>query len=137
MARRLLLVELSTAQLAAQLAGAAVAVRRTVTYDIPFLHGRPERVLRDALWLGSAFSAPTPMMAVQAWATVRLTIGPSDAARRTLTVLGTAMIPGVLLERRDRQRLTPDGFDRVETPLVASTLGLAVAMALAGRRQSR
>ncbi|MGY1618914.1 hypothetical protein ACI797_19415 [Geodermatophilus sp. SYSU D00691] len=134
MAGRRLLVALSTAQLAVQLLGAGVAVRRAVTYDIPFLHGRPDRVRRDALWLGSAFSAPTPMIAAQAWATARLLVGPDDAAPRVLVLLGVAMLPGILLERRDRERLTPAGFDPVETPLVAGALGLTAAMVLAGRQ---
>jgi hypothetical protein len=52
-----------------------------------------------------------------------------------LRVLGAVMVAGYLMERRDRQRLTPGGADPVETPLVVAALGLSVAMALAGRRE--
>ncbi|WP_448626477.1 hypothetical protein [Geodermatophilus sp. URMC 64] len=134
MTPRRLLVVVSAAQLAVGLLGAVVAVRRRVVYDFFLMRGRPDRVARDALWLGSAFSAPTPMLVAQAWATARLARGPSDGARRTLGALGAAMVPGILLERADRHRLRPSGWDPVETPLVAGGLGLAAAMAVLGHQ---
>ena len=134
MTARRLLARLSAAQLATGLAGQALAVRRRAFYDIPFGTGRPEDVVRDSFTNGTAFSAPVHMLVVQAWATARLARRPGDVlARRVLRGLGTVMIAGYLMERRDRQRLTPSGLDPVETPLVVTALGLAAAMVLAGR----
>ena len=130
-----LLARLSAAQLAGGLAGQALAVVRRAPYDIPFGTGRPEDVVRDSFTNGTAFSAPVHMLVLQAWATRRLSRRPGDVlARRVLRVLGAVMVAGYLMERRDRQRLTPGGADPVETPLVVTSLGLAAAMALAGRR---
>jgi hypothetical protein len=130
-----LLTRLSAAQLACGLAGQALAVARRAPYDIPFGTGRPEDVVRDSFTNGTAFSAPVSMLVLQGWATRRLARRPGDVlARRVLRGLGTVMVAGYLMERRDRQRLTPGGADRVETPLVVTALGLSAAMALAGRR---
>lgn len=130
-----LLARLSAAQLAGGLAGQALAVMRRAPYDIPFGTGRPEDVVRDSFTNGTAFSAPVHMLVLQGWATRRLARRPGDVlARRVLRVLGAVMVAGYLMERRDRQRLTPGGADAVETPLVVTSLGLAAAMALAGRR---
>ena len=134
MTPRRLLVLLSSAQLAAGLAGLAVAVRRRVPYDIPFLHGSADSVRRDALTMGTAYSAPVPMLAAQAAAIVRLAGRPSDGARRTLGGLGAAMVAGYLVERADRRRLRPSGWDAVETPVAAAGLGLAAAMAVLGHQ---
>jgi hypothetical protein len=135
MTPRRLLVVLSAAQLAAGLAGLAVAVRRRVPYDIPLMHGRPEHVGRDSLTMGTAYSAPVPMLAAQAAAVVRLATRPSDGARRTLGGLGATMVLGYLMERSDRRRLRPSGFDAVETPVAVAGLGLAAAMAVLGHQE--
>ena len=127
------LVAVSAAQLAAGVVGLAVAVRRRRHFDIPFLRGDPDHVARDALWGGTAYSAPMFMLATQAWATARLARCPDDKARRVLTWLGIVMVPGYLLERSARQRLRPGGFDPVETPLAAVGLTGAAAMAALGR----
>ncbi|MGY1772741.1 hypothetical protein [Blastococcus sp. SYSU D00813] len=128
------LARLSAAQLAAGLAGQVLAVARRAHYDIPFATGRPEDVVRDSLFMGTAFSAPVDMLALQAWATARLARRPGDVlARRVLRGLGTVMVAGYLMERRDRERLTRGGADAVETPLVVVSLALAAAMALGGR----
>jgi len=130
-----LLARLSAVQLAGGLAGQALAVVRRAPYDIPFGTGRPEDVVRDSFTNGTAFSAPVHMLVLQAWATRRLSRRPADVlARRVLRGLGAVMVAGYLMERRDRLRLTPGGADPVETPLVVTSLGLAAAMALAGRR---
>jgi hypothetical protein len=134
MTPRRLLVVLSTAQLGVELAGAVMAVRRKVVYDFFLMRGNPERIASDALWLGSAYSAPVPMLLAQAWATARLARGPGDGARRVLGALGATMVPGHLIERADRHRLRPDGFDRVETPLVVAAVALAAAMAVLGHQ---
>jgi hypothetical protein len=129
------LTRLSAAQLASGLAGQALAVARRAYYDIPFGTGRPEDVVRDSFTNGTAFSAPVHMLVLQGWATRRLARRPGDVlARRVLRGLGAVMVAGYLMERRNRQRLTPGGADPVETPLVVTAVGLSAAMALAGRR---
>lgn len=57
MAHRSTLVGVSSAQLAAQLAGHLVALRRRRHFDGPFLTGSPEHIVRDWLWFGTAYSA--------------------------------------------------------------------------------
>jgi hypothetical protein len=134
MSPRRLLVAFSTAQLVVGLIGAVVAARRKVVYDFFLMRGRPERVASDTLWLGSAYSAPTPMLAAQAWATARLAMGPSDGARRALGALGATMVVGYPIERAVRQRLRPGGFDPVETPIAVAGPALAAAMAVLGHQ---
>ena len=131
---RAALVSLSSAQLAVQLAGLAVAVRRRRNYDVGFMRGSPERIRRDAVWSGTAYSAPAYMLAAQAWATARLHRAPADGARRVLGMLGVVMVPGYLLERSGRAHLRRGGLDRVETPTVLAGLGLAAAMGVLGHR---
>ena len=134
MANRSTLVAVSAAQLAAGLAGQLVALRRRRNYDVGFMRGTPEHVARDSLWAGTAYSAPSYMLAAQAWATRRLRRGPDDGARRLLGMLGVVMVPGYLMERYGRAHLRPGGLDPVETPLVLAGLGLAAAMGVLGHR---
>jgi hypothetical protein len=134
MAHRSTLVAVSSAQLAAQLAGHLVAVRRRRHFDVPFLTGSPEHVVRDWLWFGTALSAPSYLVALQVWALARLLRGPDDRARWVLRWLGTGMIVGYLSERLVRRRVVPGGFDPVETPVVVAGWGGAVALAVLGRR---
>lgn len=124
----------STAQLAAQLAGHVVALRRRRHFDVPFLTGSPEHLVRDWLWFGTAFSAPPYLLVPQVWATVRLLHGPDDRARWVLRWLGTGLTMGYLSERLVRRRVRPGGFDPVETPIVAIGWGGAMAMAVRARR---
>ncbi len=123
----------SAAQLATGLAGQVLALRRRRHYDLPFLTGDPDRVGRDSLWMGTALAAPVWTLATHGWALSRLAAGPDERARRTLRLLGTALVPGYLQERLVRRRLTRAGADPVETPLVVAGLSLAVAMAVLGR----
>ena len=88
MANRSTLAGVSAAQLATALAGLAVAVRRRRNYDVGFMRGSPEHVVRDAVWAGTAYSALVPMLAAQLWATARLRRRPDDGARRLLGRLG-------------------------------------------------
>ncbi|WP_116450747.1 hypothetical protein [Blastococcus litoris] len=131
------LVRASALQLTAGLAGQVVALRRRHPYDTPVMRGRPEHVARDSWFLGTALSAPVVMLAPQAWATARLAGGTAEPARRVLRGLGSVMIAGYLMERLCRRRLTPGGFEPVETPIVVAGLGGAIAMALAARPQPR
>ena len=128
------LARAATIQLAAGLAGQVVALRRRRHYDIPFMTGSPDHVARDSWWFGSAISAPSYMLAAQAWGILRLRRDPADdRARQVLRLLGTGMVGGYLSERLCRERLTLRGLDPVETPIVALGLGGTVAMALLGR----
>ncbi|MGZ4547035.1 MAG: hypothetical protein ACXVXT_16725 [Blastococcus sp.] len=141
MAPRRLLVAISTAQLIAGVSGWAVAVRRRRNWDVrqawapwAFLHGAPEHVARDSLWSGTAYSAPAYMLAVQLWAIRRLAAGPDDGARRLLGMCGAVMAPGYLGEKYVRAHLRPGGWNPVETPLAATSIGLAAAMAVLGHQ---
>jgi hypothetical protein len=133
MAHRSALVAVSTAQLAAGLAGQVVALRRRRHYDVPFMHGSPDHVARDSLWFGTSYSAPSYMVAAQAWAVARLLGGPDERARQALRLLGTGMISGYLMERFNRVLLTRQGLDPVETPIVVVGLTGSVAMAVLAR----
>jgi hypothetical protein len=109
-------------------------VRRRRPYDLPFAAGSPEHVVRDSLWMGTAYSAPLPMLVGQAWAAATLGRRPDDGARRALGLVGALMVPGYLLERSGRQHLSVAGADPVETPLVVAGVALAAAMAVLGHR---
>jgi hypothetical protein len=133
MAYRSGLVPASAVQLAAGLAGQVIALRRRRHYDVPFMTGSPDHVARDSWWFGTAYSAPSYMLASLAWAITRLLRGPDERARKALRLLGTSMIGGYLSERQCRRRLTPGGLDPVETPIVAAGFGGTLAMAVLGR----
>ena len=128
--RRLAMV--AAAQLGTGLVSMALAVRRHHQYDFLFLHGHPDHVARDALLMGTAFSAPATMLVAQAVATVRLFRGPSHPASLVVTGLGMAMVPGYLGEKLVRRRLTRSGYEPFETPLVIAGIQLAALMALLG-----
>ena len=134
MATRSTLVAIASAQLAAQLAGLTIALRRKRYYDIGFMKGSPENIRRDAVLNGTAYSAPVYMLAAQAWATASLRRGPHDGARRMLGMLGVVMVPAYLMERYDREHLRPGGLDPVETPLALAGVGLAAAMGVLGHQ---
>ncbi len=134
MTHRSALVAVSSAQLASQLAGHVVALRRRRHFDVPFMTGSPEHITRDWLWFGTAYSAPPYLLVPQLWATTRLLRGPDDRARWVLRWLGTCVTVGYLSERCTRVRIRPGGFDPVETPIVAVGCGGMIAMALLGRR---
>lgn len=140
MTPRTLLAGVSAAQLAAGLAGMAVALRRRRPYDVwmpapldgPFWHGSTGTIAHDAFLLGTAYSAPTPMLVAQLGSTVRLVRRGDRRAVRDLAVLGALMTPGYLVERSGRRHLRH--WDPVETPVVTAGLGLAAAMAALGAR---
>jgi hypothetical protein len=135
MAIRSALVVASAVQLTAQLAGHVVAVRRRRHFDVPFLRGSPEHVVRDWLWFGTAYSAPPYLLVPQVWATARLLRGPDDRARWVLRRLGTGLTVGYLSERQVRARVRTGGGDPVETPVVVAGWGGAAAMAVLARRR--
>jgi hypothetical protein len=130
MARRTALVAVSSAQLAAQLVGHVVALRRRRHFDVPFLTGSPDHLVRDWLWFGTALSAPPYLLGPQLWAVARLLRGPDDRARRVLRWLGAGLTVGYLSERSSRLRIRPGGVDPLETPVVVGGWGCALAMAV-------
>jgi hypothetical protein len=134
MSPRRLLVAVSAVQLAANLTGQVVALRRRRHFDVPFMTGTPEHVGRDSWLFGTAYSAPSYMLAAQAYAVTKLATRPDDRARGMLRLLGTSMIGGYLIERYNRQVLTARVVDPVETPIVVVGLLGAAAMAVAGAR---
>ena len=134
MTPRAALVSLSSAQLAVQVAGLAVAVRRRRNFDVGFLRGSPTTVVRDALWAGTAYSAPVYLIAAQWWATARLRRQPDDGARRLLGMLGVIYGPGYLFERYVRAHLVR--IDPVETPIALASICLAGAMGVLGHLES-
>jgi hypothetical protein len=135
--RRGLLAAVASAQLAAQLAGHVVAVRRRRHFDVPFLTGDPDHLVRDWLWFGTALSAPPYLLGPQAWAVARLLRGPDDRARWVLRWIGTGLTCGYLSERLVRDRVRPGRLDPVETPVVVLGWGSAATLAVLARRPLR
>jgi pimeloyl-ACP methyl ester carboxylesterase len=135
--RSRLLVAVSVAQLATNVTGLAVALRRRHPYDVFWMHGQAETVARDAILRGTALSAPVSNLLAQAAMTVLVARRPSRGAARALTGLGALQVPGYLGERLVRRRLRPLGWDAVESPLAAAGIGLAGAMAALGSRAAR
>jgi hypothetical protein len=125
-----LLAAVSAAQLGAGLAGLAVAVKRRRAYDFLMLHGRPDRVARDAVGMGTALSAPLPMLVLQCIATTRLRRGDGGPPRVVLGALGATMVGGYLGESLVRTRLRPGHWDSVESPIAVIGIGLAATMAV-------
>ena len=134
MGYRSALVAVSSVQLAAQLAGHVLALRRGRHFDVPFMTGSPEHLVRDWLWFGTAYSAPPYLVGPQLWATARLLREPDDRAREVLRWLGTGLTVGYLSERLNRARVRPGGFDPLEKPVVVVGWGCAAAMAVLARR---
>jgi hypothetical protein len=121
MARRSPLAVVSAAQLAVGLAGMLVAVRRRRHYEFLVLRGKAEHVRRDSVLLGTALSAPVVLLAAQA---VAIRTGGATLLR----LIGATYVVGYLGERLVRARLTPSGFDPVETPVAVAGIALAAAM---------
>jgi hypothetical protein len=134
MNRRSVLVAVSTAQLAAGVAGQVLALQRGLAFDIALLQwkGRRDQVARDSWLIGTGVSAPVSMLATQGIATAGLAKRPSAAAARVLGMLGAAMVAGYLVERETRVALTPRTWDPMVTPVTATGVGLATAMAYLG-----
>lgn len=137
MASRRTLVLVATAQLAAQLVGLTVALRRRLPYDVRLvsMRGEPDDVGSDAWDKGTALSAPVTMLGTQAAAIAVVAAVPGTAtvvAGKVLGALGALNIGGYLGERVVRERLRPGGWDPVETPVAVVSLTLATAMAVLG-----
>jgi hypothetical protein len=124
----------ATAQLVCGCAGLAIALRRRYPYEFLWLRGRPEHVSRDWLTMGTALSAPAPMLVGQALLTRILWKRPSVRVTQGLRLLGATMVIGYLGERHVRHRLSAAGWDPFESPLTVAAIALAAAMAQCGRR---
>jgi hypothetical protein len=131
------LAVVSGAQLGVGLIGMGVAIKRRRAYDVLFLQGHSETVARDAALMGTAYSAPVVMLAMQAIMTLRLLRGPTASGTLVLGALGAAMVPGYLGETLGRQRLRPSGYDPLESSVVMIGVSLAAAMAALGLSSRR
>ena len=132
-----LLGAVSAAQLATGIVGQAVALKRRYPYDVPMLHGRPDRVAHDSVLMGTALSAPLSMLATQWVATRRVLRGAQSPWDRVLGGLGATMVVGYLAEAHVRRRLRRSNYDAMETPLAVVAIGLSVAMAVLGLRSRK
>jgi hypothetical protein len=133
---RRVLVVISSAQLAAGVAGQLVALRDGRSFDIAFLdwRGRPDRVARDSWLFGTGLSAPIVLLITQGVMTARLAARPSQGLMRTLGGLGAAMAGGYLIEKEFRGAMSPSGWDPVVTPIAGAAFVLALTMGVVGLR---
>ena len=129
------LAAVSAVQLVAGLVGLRRALQGRHAYEFLWLRGKPEHVGRDALSLGTALSAPGPMLAAQAAALAVLSTRDDPRAELVLGGLGAAMVGGYLGERLVRTRLTPAGWEPFESTVAITGMSLAAAMAALGLRR--
>lgn len=115
----------------------AVALKRRHAYDLPHLHGRRDKVARDALLMGTALSPPVVMLAAQGLAVARLVRGSQGAEGLVLGGLGAVMVAGYFGESFVRRRLRPSNWDWIESPLIATGIGFAATMAVLGLAERR
>jgi hypothetical protein len=87
-------VAVSVAQLATNVTGLVVALRRRHPYDVFWMHGQADTVARDAILRGTALSAPVSNLLAQAAMTVLVARRPSHGAARALAGLGALQVPG-------------------------------------------
>jgi hypothetical protein len=73
------LAAVSAAQLASELAGMVVGLRRRHPYDVFWMQGDPATITRDAVFRGTALSAPVPNMLIQAAMTAVVVDGQAGA----------------------------------------------------------
>jgi hypothetical protein len=112
----------------------AIGLRRRHPYDVFWMHGDADAIGRDAIFKGTALSAPVSNMVIQAAMTGVVARWPSRRAAQALGGWGALLVAGYLGERLVRQRLRPSGWDPVESPLLMVAIGLAAAMAGLSRR---
>jgi hypothetical protein len=122
------LAAVSAAQLLSGVAGLGLAARRRTPSDPLGVHLNVPRdhIVRNSVVLGTGQSAPLVMMALQAWATARLTRAADPRAVRVLRVLGAVMVFGYLVERGSP--LWRGHRDPVGTPVFLVGLAGAVGM---------
>lgn len=91
--------------------------------------------MRSSVVLGTGQSAPMAMMALQAWATLRVARAEDPRAERVLRTLRAVMVGGYLVERASP--LWPGHRDAVATPVFVAGLAAAVAMVVLARPAAR
>ena len=127
----------SGAQLGAGVLGMAIVVRRRHHYDFLFMRGRPERVRARHRAHGNRLLGATHD-AHGAGGGDRAAVARTEPPGASVVAgLGIAMVPGYLGEKLVRRRLTPSGYDRVETPVVIAGITLASMTALLGATSLR
>jgi hypothetical protein len=131
-----LLLAVSAGQLACGVVGMVVAVRRKHPYDVFWMHGEPDKIVRDTIFKGTALSAPISNLLIHATLIAGVARRPARRTQQALGGLGMLLIAGYLGERLVRQRLRPSGWDSLESSLVVAAIGLAAAMAVLGLRSS-
>ena len=129
------LVSVAAAQLVTNAIGMAVALRRRHPFDVPFMRGDPDNVRRESILWGTAMSAPVVMLVTHTTALGMLARRPSRGAARLLGWIGAVNVAGYLAERLVRKRLSPSGWDGLESPMVMAGIFLGAAMALVARRE--
>ena len=137
MTDRRALVVVAGAQLVAQLTGLIVALRRRLAYDVKLVGMRGGPEMRSAETPGTKelpLSAPITMLSLQAAALARLATCGGALPPAILGCLGALNVGGYLGERVVRERLSPGGWDPVETPVAAMSLTLAATMGVLGLR---
>ena len=88
------LAAVSAAQLATELAGMVVGLRRRHPYDAFWMHGDPATITRDAVFKGTALSAPVPNMLIQAAMTAIVVRWPSRRAAQRWAAGEPSWSPG-------------------------------------------
>jgi hypothetical protein len=111
-----------------------LALRRGYSYDVGFMAGHPDSVARDSLFKGTAFSAPVTTLVTQSVATAVLFRRHSRVAAGALAVIGLLNVPGYGFERLVRQRLSPSGWNKLESPLIAVEIALSALMPVCGHK---
>jgi hypothetical protein len=94
-----LLIVVSAAQLATGVAGMAIGLRRRHPYDVFWMHGDADAIGRDAIFKGTALSAPVSNMVIQAAMTGVMARWPSRLAAQALGGWGALLVAGYLGER--------------------------------------
>lgn len=129
MNRRPLLACVAATQLASALIAMALALRRGHSFDVGFMHGHPDTIVRESVLQGTALSAPVTMLVAQGAAVAVLARRPSTLAVRVIGILGALNVPGYLSERLVRRRLSLSGWESLESPLLGVGISLAALMA--------
>jgi hypothetical protein len=90
-----LLVAVSAAQLASEVVGMIVALRRRHPYDVFWMHGQPDEITRDTLLRGTALSAPVSNLLTHAAMTAVVARRPSRRAEQALGGGERCWSPGI------------------------------------------
>ena len=97
-----------------------VALRRKHPYDVFWMQGQPDQIVRDTIFKGTALSAPVSNLLTHATLTAVVARRPSRRGEQALGGLGALLVAGYLGERLVRQRLRPSGWEALESPLLVA-----------------